>query len=273
MGRPGPAPGSRAARRSQGVARPGRTDRRPPAPGCGGGGGVMRQFLATLRRRPAPLIGTFVALTLAALLVTATTIFLGTGLTLSAPAQRLAGPRWWYRQPGRPGYLGNRGQRGDRRAAAAGLPARAARPGQSSGFGRWRGGRRSRRLVPGGPGVGQRDRCHGYGGRAVSGAWLGQCRAHPVPPDQRTRANHSQPDSPRLGRRRLDGVAYRVRRTSGGPGPSCVQGGRRGRGDGANPAGDWTVFVSDAEAAALYGHPGQADIIGSWPGRGCPRPP
>ncbi len=51
----------------------------------------MREFLATLRRRPAPLIGTFVALTLAALLVTVTTIFLGTGLTLSAPAQRLAG--------------------------------------------------------------------------------------------------------------------------------------------------------------------------------------
>ena len=51
----------------------------------------MRQLLATLRRRPAPLIGTFVALMLAALLVTATTIFLGTGITLSAPAQRLAG--------------------------------------------------------------------------------------------------------------------------------------------------------------------------------------
>ena len=49
------------------------------------------QLLATLRRRPAPLIGTFVALTLAALLVTVTAIFLGTGLTLSVPAQRLAG--------------------------------------------------------------------------------------------------------------------------------------------------------------------------------------
>ena len=51
----------------------------------------MREFLATLRRRPAPLIGTFVALAMAALLVTATTIFIGTGITLSAPAQRLAG--------------------------------------------------------------------------------------------------------------------------------------------------------------------------------------
>jgi len=29
-----------------------------------------------------------------------------------------------------------------------------------------------------------------------------------------------------------------------------------------NPAGDWTVFFSPQEAAALYGHPGQADLIG-----------
>jgi putative ABC transport system permease protein len=31
---------------------------------------------------------------------------------------------------------------------------------------------------------------------------------------------------------------------------------------GANPAGGWTVFLSDAQAAALYGHPGQTDLIG-----------
>ncbi len=51
----------------------------------------MSQLLATLRRRPAPLIGTFVALTVAALLVTVTAMFFGTSLTLSVPAQRLAG--------------------------------------------------------------------------------------------------------------------------------------------------------------------------------------
>ena len=51
----------------------------------------MGQLLATLRHRPAPLIGTFVALTLAAMLITMTAIFLGTGLTLSVPAQQLAG--------------------------------------------------------------------------------------------------------------------------------------------------------------------------------------
>ena len=51
----------------------------------------MRQLLATFRHRPAPLIGTFVALTVAAVLVTMTTMFLGTALTLSVPAQRLVG--------------------------------------------------------------------------------------------------------------------------------------------------------------------------------------
>jgi putative ABC transport system permease protein len=35
-----------------------------------------------------------------------------------------------------------------------------------------------------------------------------------------------------------------------------------------NQAGDWTVFFSSTEAAILYGHPGQADLIGivAWPG-------
>jgi hypothetical protein len=55
----------------------------------------MREFLATLRRRPAPLIGTFVALAMAALLVTAITIFIGTGITLSAPPSAWPARRWW----------------------------------------------------------------------------------------------------------------------------------------------------------------------------------
>ena len=31
---------------------------------------------------------------------------------------------------------------------------------------------------------------------------------------------------------------------------------------GGNPADNWTVFLSNPEAASLYGHPGQADLIG-----------
>ena len=41
---------------------------------------------------------------------------------------------------------------------------------------------------------------------------------------------------------------------------------------GDNPAENWTVFFSNAEAASLYGHPGQADLIESSCDRGCPLP-
>lgn len=50
----------------------------------------MKDLLVSLRRRPAPLIGTFVALALAGVLVTVTACLMGTGLTLTVPAQRLA---------------------------------------------------------------------------------------------------------------------------------------------------------------------------------------
>jgi hypothetical protein len=51
----------------------------------------VKDLLVSLRRRPASLIGTFVALALAGVLVTVTACLMGTGLTLTVPAQRLAG--------------------------------------------------------------------------------------------------------------------------------------------------------------------------------------
>jgi len=50
----------------------------------------MRMLLATLRRQPAPLAGTLVALTVAALLVTVLASMVGTALTMTVPAGRLA---------------------------------------------------------------------------------------------------------------------------------------------------------------------------------------
>ena len=50
----------------------------------------MNQLLATLRHRPAPLAGTFVALLLAAIMVTVTASLIGTGATYEPPAQTLA---------------------------------------------------------------------------------------------------------------------------------------------------------------------------------------
>src|SRR5207244_4482378 len=51
----------------------------------------MRMLLATLRRQPAPLVGTLVALTVAALLVTILATMVGTAITMTVPAGRLAG--------------------------------------------------------------------------------------------------------------------------------------------------------------------------------------
>ena len=51
----------------------------------------MRQLVATLRRRPGPLAGTFVALFVAAVVVTMTATLARTGQTLKPPVQRLAG--------------------------------------------------------------------------------------------------------------------------------------------------------------------------------------
>ena len=49
----------------------------------------MKEFLVALRRQPAPLIGTFVSLLLMAILVTVSASLVGTGLTLKPSAQRL----------------------------------------------------------------------------------------------------------------------------------------------------------------------------------------
>ena len=51
----------------------------------------MRQLVATLRRRPGPLVGTFVALFAAAVVVTMAATLARTGQTLKPPVERLAG--------------------------------------------------------------------------------------------------------------------------------------------------------------------------------------
>src|SRR6516165_3659711 len=51
----------------------------------------MRQFVATLRRQPGPLAGTFVALFVAAVVVTMAAALARSGQTLKPPVQRLAG--------------------------------------------------------------------------------------------------------------------------------------------------------------------------------------
>src|SRR5215472_14792760 len=51
----------------------------------------MRQLAGTLRRRPAPLLGTLLAVMLGSIVVVISASFIGTGATTQVPPDRLAG--------------------------------------------------------------------------------------------------------------------------------------------------------------------------------------
>ena len=223
----------------------------------------MRQLLATLRRRPAPLIGTFVALMLAALLVTATTIFLGTGLTLSAPAQRLAGttlvvtgnpdvrvtsgtgdnvetdvlPLPDYRRV--PLGLANRLASVD--GVAAAVPDVSFQVALESASGTVATGTAAEPF-----------QAHGWASAALTPFRLASGHA-PVTASQIVLGSGVAAST---GLR----IGSAVRLAGQDLPPFTVVGVAEAAR--ANPAGDWTVFLSDSQAAALYGHPGQADLIG-----------
>jgi putative ABC transport system permease protein len=223
----------------------------------------MREFLATLRRRPAPLIGTFVALAMAALLVTLTTIFLGTGLTLSVPAQRLAGTTVVV--TGNPDVRVTSGTGDnaetdvlplpDYRRVPSGLASRlasvdgvaAAVPDVSFQVALESA---SRNVATGT--AAEPFQAHGWASAALTPFRLTSGHA-PVTASQIVLGSGVAAST---GLR----IGSAVRLAGQDLPPFTVVG--VAAASGANPAGEWTVFVSDAEAAALYGHPGQADLIG-----------
>jgi putative ABC transport system permease protein len=222
----------------------------------------VNQLIATLRHRPAPLAGTFVALLLAAVLVTVTASIIGTGITYQPSAQALAatavdvvgapsvavtsgsGQNATTDVLLLPGYRRVPGSLAGRIAAIPGVQAAvpdvsvpvalllpsgqavtgtAAEPVTGHGWG-------SAQLAPftlqaGRPPAGSQQIVIGAGLAASTGLRTG--------------------DTIRLAGR--DTGPFRVAGIAGTP-PG-------------NPADDWTVFFSDAEASALYGHPGQADLI------------
>src|SRR5215472_16020266 len=51
----------------------------------------MRQLAGTLRRRPAPLLGTLLAVMLGSIVVVISASFIGTGATTAVPPDQLAG--------------------------------------------------------------------------------------------------------------------------------------------------------------------------------------
>jgi putative ABC transport system permease protein len=227
----------------------------------------MRMLLATLRRRPAPLAGTLVALTVSALLVTILAALVGTGITMTVPAGRLAGAgvvvtgnpdaRFTY-GTGQgantdlvplPGY----------RPVPAGLAVRlAALPGVARAI----------------PQVSVPVALELPGGRLVTGGTAGltgyNWPSAALTPFTLT-SGHAPagPDQIVVGA----GLARSARlrpgdqvRLAGTAGPSFTVAGVAS--SGRNPAQDSALFWSSAQAARRYGHPGQADLIGLIPDPG-----
>ena len=223
----------------------------------------MRQLLATLRRRPAPLIGTFVALTLAALLVTVTAIFLGTGLTLSAPAQRLAGTTVVV--TGNLNVRVTSGTGDNVETDVLSLPDYRRVPlGLASSLASVDG------VAAAVPDVSFQVALESAGGTVATGTAAEPLQAHgwasaALTPFRLT-SGHAPVTASQivLGSGVAASTGLRIGsavRLAGQDLPPFTVVGVAGA-TRANPAGNWTVFLSDSQAAALYGHPGQADLIG-----------
>ncbi len=223
----------------------------------------MREFLATLRRRPAPLIGTFVALAMAALLVTAITIFIGTGITLSAPAQRLAGTTLVV--TGNLDVRVTSGAGGNVETDVLPLPDYRRVPlGLASSLAPVDG------VATAVPDVSVPVALELAGGNVATGTAAEPLQAHGWASAALTPFRLASGHAPVTASQIVlgSGVAASTKlrigsavRLAGQDLPAFTVVGVAAA-SGANPAGDWTVFLSDAQAAALYGHPGQADLIG-----------
>lgn len=221
----------------------------------------MRLLLATLRRRPAPLAGSLVALTVAALLVTILAALVGTGITMTVPAGRLAGASVVV--TGDPDARFTYGHGQGRETDAVPLPVYrrlptslvtrlAALPGVARAI--------PQESVP--------VTLQLPGGRIVTGGSAG-LTGYNWPSAALTPftliSGHAPQGPGQLvvgaGVARSAGLhpGDRVRLTGAGQPAFTVVGVAS---SGRNPAQDSALFWSAAQASALYGHPGSADLIG-----------
>jgi putative ABC transport system permease protein len=227
----------------------------------------MRILLATLRRRPAPLIGTLVSLTVAALLVTIVSGLVGTAITMTLPAGRLAGATVVV--TGNPNmrftYGTGQGASTDTvplpayRRVPAGLAARLAElPGVARAIPQVSvpvalqlpGGR----VVTGGP-AGLTG--YGWPSAALTPFTLDSGHAPTGPGQIVVGAGVARSAGLRTG--------DQVRLAGASQPPYTVVGVAS---SGRNPAQNSSVFWSAAQADAEYGHPGSADLIGVIARRG-----
>jgi putative ABC transport system permease protein len=228
-------------------------------------------LVATLRRRPAPLAGTLVALTVAAMLVTIVAAMIGTAATMTVPAGRLAGASVVV--TGNPdvrfSYGHGQGASTDAvplpgyRGLPAGLTARlAALPGVARAI--------AQVSVP--------ITLELPGGRLVTGGPAG-LTGYNWPSAALTPFTLTSGHAPRAADQIVVGAGLartarlrpgdRVRLAGADQPPYTVVGVAS---SGRNPAQDSALFWSAAQAGAQYGHAGSADLIGllARPGTSAP---
>ena len=231
----------------------------------------MRILLATLRRRPAPLIGTLVSLTVAALMVTIVSLLVGTAITMTLPAGRLAGATVVV--TGNPSmrftYGTGQGASTDTvplpayRGVPAGVAARLATlPGVARAI----------------PQVSVPVALELPGGRVVTGGQAG-LTGYDWPSAALTPFTLDSGHAPAgphqivvgAGVARSAGLRTgdQVRLAGASQPPYTVVGVAS---SGRNPAQNSSVFWSAAQADAEYGHPGSADLIGVIARRGTAAP-
>ena len=221
----------------------------------------MRMLVATLRRRPAPLAGTLVALTVAALLVTILAALVGTSLTMTFPAGRLAGASVVVTGDPDVRFTYGHGQGASTdavplpsyRRLPADLTARlAALPGVASAI--------AQVSVP--------VTLELPGGRLVTGGPAG-LTGYNWPSAALTPFTLTSGHAPRGADQIVIGAGLarsaRLRpgdqvRLAGAGQPPCTVVGVAS--SGRNPAQNSALFWSAAQAGTQYGHPGRADLIG-----------
>ncbi|MCL2393327.1 MAG: FtsX-like permease family protein [Acidimicrobiaceae bacterium] len=223
----------------------------------------MTGFFRTLRRQPAPLAGTFIALLLAAVVVTVTASLIGTAQTLSVPAQRLAATSVVI--TGNQKVAVTSDQDHHTSTDVVGLPAYRRLPISLA---------RAAAAVPGVatavPEVSIPLALQVAGGRVLSGSTAQPLTGYgwqsaPLTPFTIV-SGHAPAASDQVvvgaGLARAAGLRPGdTVRLSGRDLPSFTVAGVAASPAG-NPAQDQAVFFTNDEAAALYGHPGQADLIG-----------
>jgi putative ABC transport system permease protein len=231
----------------------------------------VKDLLLSQRRRPAPLIGTFVGLALAGMLVTVITCLIGTSVTMTVPAQRLAAASVVVTGNQNVHVTSGQGQNASTdvlalpayRRLPAGLATQLAKvPGVAAAV----------------PDVSVPLALRVPDGRVLTGSATDPLTGYgwqsaPLTPFTVV-SGHAPADSRDIvigaglaqaaGLRPGDAV-----RLAGQDLPSFTVTGVAASPAG-DPAQDWSVFFTSAEATALYGHPGQSDLIGLTAKPGTP---